>query len=152
MKLGKSISLGPARSSKLAVCPPCCPEILNSSISWSLQPRLSLSFTFLTSTSFLGRTRSNIELLLHGSSITWSRKLSFNGCTFITYTCIHCFLNYVRNYAFHILTYRCNELKIHSSAAYYSHVLAQSWFNTPTGFHKSDSKFVEPFKLVISFI
>ncbi|CAN0052273.1 unnamed protein product [Bubo scandiacus] len=50
-------------------------RILNS-ISWSLQPRLPLSFTFPASPSLLVRTRSSIAPLLIGSAITWRRKLS----------------------------------------------------------------------------
>lgn len=57
---------------------------LNSNISWSLQPRLSLSFTLLTSNSFLLRTRPNITPLLYDSSITCSKKLSF--------MCLHLYL------------------------------------------------------------
>ena len=38
--------------------------------------RLPLSFTFPTSSSLLVRTRSSIEPLIAGSSVTWRRKLS----------------------------------------------------------------------------
>jgi len=49
-------------------------RILNSTISWSLQPRLPLSFP--TSPSLLARTRPSIAPLLVGSSVAWRRKSS----------------------------------------------------------------------------
>ena len=55
-------------------------RILSCTISWSLQPRLPLSFTFPASPSFLVRTRSSIRPLFLHSSVTWRyqrRRWSF---------------------------------------------------------------------------
>ena len=55
-------------------------RILNSTISWSLQPRLPLTFTSSTSPSLFISTRSSITSLLVGSSTTCVKKLSSMLC------------------------------------------------------------------------
>ena len=50
-------------------------RIQNSTVTWSLQQRLSLTFISSTSPSLVVTMRSRNEPLLLGSSVTWRRKL-----------------------------------------------------------------------------
>jgi len=50
-------------------------RIFNSTISWSLQPRLPLGFTLPTSPSSLIRRRTSVAHLLMGSCTTWKKLL-----------------------------------------------------------------------------
>lgn len=99
----KSALLKPSVVSLLCVLL-AAPRILNSSVPWSLQPRLSLSFTFLTSTNFLVRQDPTWHLyfMAHLPLGAESCHLWVYIYTCITYTCIHWFFNRVRNYALQI--------------------------------------------------